>query len=41
MDSKESVGEGAHVRGRKPGTISTAKTRVSESPWFLVRAKTW
>jgi hypothetical protein len=40
MDSRESVGEGAHMRGRKPGTITMTKVRVAESPWFLVRAKT-
>jgi hypothetical protein len=33
MDSRESVGEGARVRGRKPGTITTTEVRAAESPW--------
>jgi hypothetical protein len=41
MDSKKSVGKGAHMRGRKPGTITMTEVRAMESPWFLVRAKTW
>jgi hypothetical protein len=39
MDSRESVGEGTPVRGRKPGTITMTKVRAAESPWFLVREK--
>ncbi len=40
MDSRENVGEGACMRGRKPGTITMTKVRAAESPWFLVWAKT-
>jgi hypothetical protein len=40
MDSRESIGEGACVRGRKPGTIMMTEVRAAESPWFLVWAKT-
>jgi hypothetical protein len=40
MDFRGSVSEGACMRGRKPGTIMTAKVRAAESPWFLVWAKT-
>jgi hypothetical protein len=41
MASRESVGEGARVIGRKPGTITMTKVRLMEYPWFLVRVKTW
>ncbi len=40
IDSRESVGEGVCVRGRKPGTITTTKVRAAESPWFLMWEKT-
>jgi hypothetical protein len=39
MDSRESVSESARMRGMKPGTITTTKVRVAESPWFLAWAK--
>jgi hypothetical protein len=39
MNLRESVSQGARVRGRKPGTIMATKVRAAESPWFLVRAK--
>ncbi len=32
IDLRESVGEGACMRGRKPGTITAAKVRAAESP---------
>ena len=40
MDLRERVGEGARVRGRKPGIVTTTKVRAAESPWFLVWVKT-
>jgi hypothetical protein len=41
MDSRESVGESARVRERKPpGTITMTEVRAAESPWFLVWANT-
>ncbi len=35
MDSRESVGEGARVTGRKPGAITTTEVRAAESPMVL------
>ncbi len=40
MDLGEIVCEGAHVRGRQPGTKTMTKVRGSESPWFYVVVNT-
>jgi hypothetical protein len=31
-------GEGAHAKGRNPGTVPMAEVAATAPPWFLVRA---